>query len=238
MNEKVQETINAILSEKMDFPEKFGGETEDKDKIISTHSLIEWAYIYKECVLRSKFMFWGDLRYIIDGVDLDSCYYVEGKKKGYFPYIPFDPQGFCEIIAKLVKKFNIKSMLDVGAGYGDKVILAKEFVEKADGIEYLDSYIEKSKLFGLNLIHGDAFEFDKYNEYDLLYLYHPISEPESYINLVNVLFEKMRPKSFLVEVYDPYEELLNTYRDRKEELNLRKLREKMGRLETVIYKVK
>lgn len=231
MNAKVQETIDNIISCKDSWPENvhyFGRDNRDElirkhlIPIFQKHSKLEWAFIYKECAKR-KDGFYGDLRDVsyTDKDWYDECYRNEEIKKGYYPYIPFEPTEFYQKISRLVERYKIKSFLDVGAGYGDKVLIAKDIVEKADGIEYLKEYVDVAKSFGIDLIHADAFEFSKYGDYDLIYMYHPIHDYKIYTKLVVLLMENMKVGGYLLEVYDPYDDFVKLVDDNKERFNLR-----------------
>lgn len=224
-NAKVQETIEGIVSNRLYWP-SFPYNKEEREKRLKEafilHSKPEWAFIYKECVKRKE-RFYGDLREL--GYDDDywykMCYQIDEIKQGCYPYIPFSPTKFYKKIKNLAVNYKIKSFLDVGAGYGDKVLIAKEIIEKADGIEYVKEYVKVAKSFGIDLIHADAFEFQNYKDYDLLYMFHPIHSEELYAKLVTHLLEEMKAGGYLLEVYDPHREFIDIVKRNKDKFNLR-----------------
>lgn len=133
-------------------------------------------------------------------------------KSGYFPYIPYSMFYFVVHMEEIKRKFGCKSFLDIGSGIGDKVRLAKELGFDAVGIEYLDYYVELASFLGNKTIHVDAFDFSDYQNYDIIYMYHPISDNELYTKLVKHIISKMKSGQLLMEVlprdiYDIVDEL-------------------------------
>lgn len=245
MNAKTQKTIDDILSKRRNFPFGYlmkyvnGTERKEVDKsfldLLSSHSKQEWAYIYKECAKSCNY-FYADLRAIsyIDADWYKKCYRSEEIKDGRYPYIPFDPAKFYKLMTKLKNKYNLNSFLDIGAGYGDKVLIASDIFNVAHGIEYINEYVDIASSFGINLINVDAFEFKDYQLYDLLYMYHPIHDEGFYVELVTHVLKKMRIGGYLVEVYDPHKEFISTVNKLKDELNLKVTRKSFDC--TLVYK--
>lgn len=112
--------------------------------------------------------------------------------KGAYPYIPFHGvSNLYDLFINLVeyhqkrayKKRLKPTLLDVGAGTGRIVTLAKFMGIDAKGIELnSDCVIEGRKLYGLSekeLMVKDAFELDRefLEQFDVIYTYMPIAEP-------------------------------------------------------------
>ena len=149
--------------------------------------------VYTELAIRLP-DFYASLGYVVN-MEEDARI-----KDGYYPYIAFDIADFVQILVSVVKEYNVKSFIDVGAGFGDKVNIASKFVKKSHGIEYLDSYVRQARKFGVTLIKADAFNFHRYHNYDLVYMYHPIQDKKLYAELVNTILGRMRKGSILLEV--------------------------------------
>lgn len=78
------------------------------------------------------------------------------------------------LVQQGMKKSEIR-FLDVGAGVGDKVLIAREhFGLKADGLEFQPLYIQRARENGIDLIEGNALDFAHYNAYDIIYTFTPM----------------------------------------------------------------
>jgi SAM-dependent methyltransferase len=85
------------------------------------------------------------------------------------------PKQALQAILRLIIKFpNGKTFLDVGSGTGFVVALAKELGLEAKGIEGSKVLIDfVPELADLEIYNQDFFQFDKYNEFDLIHLWNP-----------------------------------------------------------------
>lgn len=75
--------------------------------------------------------------------------------------------------------------LDVGCGGGLKVLSARAYFERADGLEYDQGYVtqaehlfERSKFGGCKVIHADGLTWGGYDRYDVIYFYRPMRDIE------------------------------------------------------------
>lgn len=196
MNTTVQETINLILDRSGGLKRTYFEDVMDR---LSPKEAME---VYVECSIRD-INFDGDLAYKTDVYGDRHSKKKNPIKSGYYPYVRFYPGEFVEVLTKVIKTYGVKSFLDVGAGYGDKVAIAKKFLQIADGIEYYDKYVRKAKKYGVTLKKADAFDFESFHNYELIYMYHPIAARDLYIKLVQTIMDKMAPGAFLLEVL-PY----------------------------------
>lgn len=171
---------------------------EEIAKKLSKKDLME---AYSELAIRCK-EFSADLSIILNG---KSYYWADDidnnkVKDGYYPYVRFDASLFVEILTKILKNYNINSFLDVGAGYGDKVKIASKFIKKSNGIEYLKNYVDTAKSLGVSILWADAFNFNRYKNYDLIYMYHPIEDTELYKKLLSHIMKNMKIGGYILEV--------------------------------------
>ncbi|PLS20603.1 class I SAM-dependent methyltransferase [Neptunicoccus cionae] len=107
--------------------------------------------------------------------------------------------------------------LDVGCGGGTKVLLAREYFGCADGLEYDPNYEAAARKLmqsvappSCNIHRGDALTFERYNDYDVIYFYQPIANPELLIELERHICSTARPGTVLIA---PYEGFLQRYKD-------------------------
>lgn len=146
------------------------------------------------------------------------------KQENRYPYIPFDRGDFAQYIIQIKKVFDFKSFIDVGGGIGDKpMIVAGLFptvrcvsleynavtARIADhlyshypvvGDPFQDWWREHKEDWHVpKAICGDAFTFDGFSEYDLLYMYMPIAS-DRLIDLYKAVWKGMRPGACLFEV--------------------------------------
>lgn len=148
----------------------------------------------------------------------------ENNQKGYFPYVPFSSGGvyfyelFTELYAKYIHgvswmgrdKIKTPTFLDVGAGTGRIVKLAKTFGFNARGIEYQQEYVNVGrKMHNLGpdeLICMDAFDLttETLKDVDIIYTYMPIGQSNLMTNLHLWLVKESMNDTLFVEMLPSY----------------------------------
>lgn len=110
-----------------------------------------------------------------------------------------------------------RTFIDVGCGVGLKVLQAALMVHAADGLEYREDAAEiarrvvdhasskRSRIFT-----ADALNFDGYGDYDIVYCYKPLSDPDLMRELELRILAQVRPGTVLVL---PYLEFLTLAED-------------------------
>jgi len=112
--------------------------------------------------------------------------------------IHLDSQRFLDqftAIAGAVNGLRNKKFLDVGCGLGQKVYMARKFLEmSATGLELRPAYVktgnqllkrylsyknetEKEDSFFPRIVRGNAITYKKYQDYDVIYFYRPAPDP-------------------------------------------------------------
>jgi SAM-dependent methyltransferase len=99
-----------------------------------------------------------------------------------------------------------RSLLEIGCGIGSKLLLARLLGwDRLTGLELRREYVEVARELtiwagdncriepGPPLLVGDAFEFDRYDEYDVVYMYRPCIEDEHEAALERLIASRMRP---------------------------------------------
>lgn len=109
--------------------------------------------------------------YIKNKSHLDYTIKEEGPNKGQFGYYINKKMG--SFIEKMLNH-NIKSVMDLGAGYGHFVAVASKFLDYSCGIEIEEELISKSRLTR-DIEHKDIFDLTKEDvkEIEALYFYEP-----------------------------------------------------------------
>jgi hypothetical protein len=99
--------------------------------------------------------------------------------------------------------------LDVGSGGGTKVLAAATCFEICHGLEYDDDYAAAgAQMLSCVMpkrcknIHGDGLKFEHYADYDVIYLYRPMRDPDLLREMENRIIETSRPGTIIVAPYD------------------------------------
>ena len=124
-----------------------------------------------------------------------------------FAFVPFPCGAFADLLIEaffVLGQDRSKKFLDVGCGIGTKVVLACSFFD-AYGIDYDQKYVDKAHQIGINRVgFCDALKFDKYENYDLIYYYRPIFNPEIYFNFESLVHKSMKKGSLVAPMFTNY----------------------------------
>ncbi|MDO9526122.1 MAG: hypothetical protein Q7J57_11425, partial [Gemmobacter sp.] len=133
---------------------------------------------------------------------------------GCFEDIPLPPSEFTRHIHAALRIALARQptaplrFLDVGCGGGIKVLQAAQCFALADGLEYDPGYVEvaRSMLSSLlqdraQVFHADALTFDRYGDYDVIYFYRPMRDPDLLIQLEDRILAHARPGTLLIAPY-------------------------------------
>lgn len=109
--------------------------------------------------------------------------------------------------------------LDVGCGGGVKVVTARQVFAETDGLEFDPGYarvarrlIKRERIGDVKIISGDALEFQRFAEYDVIYFYKPMQDQEKLLELERRIAGQAPDGTILIA---PYFEFLH----RASELN-------------------
>jgi hypothetical protein len=110
------------------------------------------------------------------------------------PFMPFPVPQFLALLLEALPAAPGSRFLDVGAGPGSKMMLARDICElDVTGIEANDEYAQAALSQGLNVLTCDALDFDGYGEHDLIWLYRPLRDPDLQAGLEKVIWDGMAP---------------------------------------------
>lgn len=125
-----------------------------------------------------------------------------------YAFVPFPCGAFVDMAFEaflVLGQDKSKKFLDIGAGMGTKVILASVLFD-AYGIELDPANVEKAKAIGLNRIGvADALAFDRYNEFDVLYYYRPISDAVLYRQFEEKVHADMKAGALVAPMHSEYD---------------------------------
>ena len=117
------------------------------------------------------------------------------REDGSYKYVPYNMDGFIKLLPS-----NKKLFLDVGCGIGDKVLMATEMGYEAHGIEKDEQLFKIADRYVYNIKNIDAFEFEDYNKFDVIYMYRPYKDENKLKQLSNLIKSKMKPEAIFIEV--------------------------------------
>lgn len=102
--------------------------------------------------------------------------------------------------------------LDVGCGGGLKVLSARRYFTRSEGLDYQDSYVdtarsllERAKADDAKAFKADALTFDGYGDYDVIYFYRPIRDDQKLVEMEQRIVELVRPGTVLIAPYVGFE---------------------------------
>lgn len=108
--------------------------------------------------------------------------------------------------------------LDVGCGTGFKVMMAAQFFDQCDGLEYDPAYVsaahtlfERGGLNSCRAFEADGLTYDGYGDYDVLYFYRPMREDDQLQELEAQILRHARPKTLVIAPYRVFESRFEAY---------------------------
>lgn len=124
-----------------------------------------------------------------------------------FSFVPF-PCGF--FVDTVLNAFFIlgqdrsKKFLDVGCGIGTKVMLASSLFD-AYGIDIEEKYVKTAHDLKINRVgQADAMNFDRYDQFDVIYYYRPIFDPIIYRDFESKIHKESKVGSLIIPMHSEY----------------------------------
>ncbi|MCU0961595.1 MAG: class I SAM-dependent methyltransferase [Pirellulaceae bacterium] len=140
----------------------------------------------------------------------DNCQTQEG----HHYYIAFGPDRFFQQLDYFRLLDHTGRFLDVGSGTGEKVFLAFALgrFARCDGLEYdartaavaefLFAAIAAQDPYPVRLFQGDALTFDRYGDYDVIYMFRPIFDEVRMGSLVRRIADQMKVGAVMFDVLE------------------------------------
>lgn len=131
--------------------------------------------------------------------------------------VPYPFTGFfrlMQVVRRLVLAQGRPSaaFLDVGCGVGLKLLQAAEFFDVVHGFEFdpdraaaAQQLVDRSRRMNDRGFRADALQFDGYGNYDVIYAYKPLSDPELLQQMERRILEQVKPGTMLILPYFEFE---------------------------------
>jgi trans-aconitate methyltransferase len=114
-----------------------------------------------------------------------------GDAKLFSPWMPADIAQYLVLLIEAIAEAPGNSFLEVGCGPGTKMILARDlFGLDVTGFDRVPEYVVAAKEYGLNVAECDAFDFQSYNKFDIVFFNRPFRDPETQRDLENLIYSK------------------------------------------------
>lgn len=146
---------------------------------------------------------------------MSDAEYTANYERGMYRFIPLSPLLFVTVL-RAVKGMlaGQPRFLDVGCGIGTKVALADQFGFDAYGIEYNPRYVKDlHRLFGRDahmkksVWVGDALQYGKYADFDVIYFYCPMSDWRKQVELEKYICTQAKDGTLFIEALKQNDEL-------------------------------
>jgi SAM-dependent methyltransferase len=103
------------------------------------------------------------------------------------------------------------SFLDVGCGGGIKVLAARRFFKKTSGLEFDRNYAARARKLlreagqgGSRIIRANAMTYRKYEDYDVVFMFRPMSDGEQLKLLEQQVIDRVRPRTVIIAPYKSF----------------------------------
>lgn len=136
---------------------------------------------------------------------------VEAREHGCHRDIPYSMSAFSSMIGTAhriclaLKKQRPLRFLDVGCGGGTKVLAAATCFDLCDGLEYEKNVVVTGQQFiqilspeRCKLMQGDALEFSRYGDYDVIFFYKPLVDDNKMAEMEERIFAQAKPGTVLL----------------------------------------
>jgi SAM-dependent methyltransferase len=124
------------------------------------------------------------------------------REGGEYVYIPLSTDEFMHGLAEARKVAGDKrKFLEIGCGFATKSAIAYEMGCRPTGIEMDESLVKLSQYaFGsqVEILHVNAFDFDRYQDFDIIYYYCPIADGDKERKLERLIESKMKKGAVLL----------------------------------------
>lgn len=122
-----------------------------------------------------------------------------GDEKLFAPWMPADIAQFLVLLIEAIEEAPGNSFLEVGCGPGTKMLLARElFGLDVTGFDRVPEYVVAAKELGLNVAECDAFDFQAYNKFDIVFFNRPFRDPETQRDLERLIYSRVRRGSVVI----------------------------------------
>jgi hypothetical protein len=158
---------------------------------------------------------------------------IKSKDPTQYSFIPF---GVHQLIPSFIalKALGCRRFLDVGCGVGNIVKTAEMVGFKSYGIE-CNQDLKKLQLTR-NIGYIDAFEFDFYDKYDLIYYFRPMCDETSQLQFEYAVIKGMKPGAYLMGLGSSWQCFNGEYRTKFNQSQVEEMIKEFKKLRKVYIK--
>lgn len=116
-----------------------------------------------------------------------------GDQQMFTGWMPSDVAQFLVLLIEAIAESPGKSFLEIGCGPGTKMMLARDlFGLDVTGFDRVEEYVAAAKEQGLNAAECDAFDFQAYNKFDIVFFNRPFRDRPTQAKLEKMVYGKIR----------------------------------------------
>lgn len=116
-----------------------------------------------------------------------------GDQQMFTGWMPSDVAQFLVLLIEAIAEAPGNSFLEVGCGPGTKMMLAQGlFGLDVTGFDRVPEYVVAAKEHGLNVAECDAFDFQAYGKFDIVFFNRPFRDREVQRDLEKLVYSKVR----------------------------------------------
>ena len=116
-----------------------------------------------------------------------------GDQQMFTGWMPSDVAQFQVLLIEAIAEAPGNSFLEVGCGPGTKMMLAQGlFGLDVTGFDRVPEYVVAAKEHGLNVAECDAFDFQAYGKFDIVFFNRPFRDREVQRDLEKLVYSKVR----------------------------------------------
>lgn len=116
-----------------------------------------------------------------------------GDETMFTPWMPSDPAQFLVLLIEALAEAPGNSFLEVGCGPGTKMMLARGlFGLDVTGFDRVPEYVTAAQQQGLNVADCDAFDFQAYGKFDIVFFNRPFRDRQTQRDLEKLVYSKIR----------------------------------------------
>jgi len=116
-----------------------------------------------------------------------------GDQQMFTGWMPSDVAQYLVLLIEAIAEAPGNSFLEIGCGPGTKMMLAQGlFGLDATGFDRVPEYVVAAKEHGLNVAECDAFDFQAYGKFDIVFFNRPFRNREVQADLEKLVYSKVR----------------------------------------------
>ena len=116
-----------------------------------------------------------------------------GDVKLFDGWMPSDVAQFLVLLIEAIAEAPGKGFLEIGCGPGTKMMLARDlFGLDVTGFDRVPEFVDAARGHGLNAALCDAFDFQAYGKFDIVFFNQPFRDRPTQRGLERLVYSKIR----------------------------------------------